>query len=673
MNVPHLTYGAPGLATVRRLGFLAASVLQAVQRVLQWRIFRLMNHRQRTAPGSTNLWQDQESVASNASVTRATIYFTQSCHVSATPKASAESTRARRDQRLTARKALQFRNQESVPNPDLRAPGILHGGAHGSTPATRTATDLHVRAPETVSHGAQLLHQPNRRARLRAGESSQPWACCISLEKLFDMKKKFLKRYRHTIALVAVLIAALCLFEINLCLGASLFTATAVGGSVVGCWQLSQFALSKGCGVCFHSVLTPEQVREFGQILDSLKEYKSILPGLKGLDIGRLKNLPGDLDRLEDSLNSIRRAGVGRAGQVYVPPGSIVSDDCARQLVGLAIVAGHRKGKFDLLESAKRESIMNMGKSFLGDAEFKTALSSADIPLPVGYSGEVVALVGMYGAARKYGTVFPAGNGQLKLPRLKTDPTFGLIAGSGTVTEKSPQTEWVTFNAEKFGGLIRLPAEMDEDSIIPLGNFIADYAARNLALTEDHNFFVGTGAGSGINGSVEGLTKSTITNSKTTVSGVLGSPSEFTLAHFRALRSVPAASALRMGAYYMHPSFERLLSSFNSSGDRPYNPNAQLNNPNAAQPFINGPTLDGFPIRWIDVMPVLVNTDVVSTVHVLFGDVRYQYLAPRGPIRFQTSIEAAFETDEVLMRALERFTIGLMATGAVGGLITHSA
>jgi len=33
----------------------------------------------------------------------------------------------------------------------------------------------------------------------------------------------------------------------------------------------------------------------------------------------------------------------------------------------------------------------------------------------------------------------------------------------------------------------------------------------------------------------------------------------------------------------------------------------------------------------------------------------------------------AFTTDEVLLRAIERFTIGLMATGAVGGLQTAAA
>ena len=60
-------------------------------------------------------------------------------------------------------------------------------------------------------------------------------------------------------------------------------------------------------------------------------------------------------------------------------------------------------------------------------------------------------------------------------------------------------------------------------------------------------------------------------------------------------------------------------------------------------------------------------------MRVLFGDLKYQYFAPRGTIRFQTSVDASFETDEVLIRALERFTIGLMATGAVAGLETAAS
>jgi len=424
--------------------------------------------------------------------------------------------------------------------------------------------------------------------------------------------------------------------------------------------QAVAFTVSERRAVLYIATLTSEQVKEFGEILEQMKT-----------DFDQVKQFVREFPQLKDSVALLRRAGLS-GGPTVVPPGSLVSDKCAETLVGLAIVSGQRKGKFDLLDTSKRETLMNMGKSFLGEAQFKTALTSSDIPLPVQYSGEVVALVNQYGAARRYGTVFPAGNGSLKLPQLKTDTAFGLISGSGTVTEKSPQTEWVTFNAEKFGGLIRLPSEMDEDSIISLGNFISDYAARNIAQVEDQVFWMNLDGST--YGAVKGLCGSTITNSKVVqLVSTKTAYSDATLSKLRELRNKPDASALRMGAYYMHPSFEQLLSSFNSSGDRPYNPNAQLANANSAQPFITGPTLDGFPVRWVDIMPAYSTSANASKVFMLFGDTRYQYLAPRGPIRFQTSVDAAFETDEVLMRALERFTIGLMATGAVAGLQTAAS
>ncbi len=165
------------------------------------------------------------------------------------------------------------------------------------------------------------------------------------------------------------------------------------------------------------------------------------------------------------------------------------------------------------LEGPNRESLVARSLGVLR-LETRTALSSSDIPLPTQYSGEVVALVGMFGTARKYGTVFPLGAATVKLPKLKTDPTFGLLAQSTAITEKSPQTEWVTFTPEKFGGLVRMPNELDADSIVDLGRFIAEYAARQFAYSEDWNFWRSTGAASGVNGTAEGLTKSVATDSK---------------------------------------------------------------------------------------------------------------------------------------------------------------
>jgi HK97 family phage major capsid protein len=105
-----------------------------------------------------------------------------------------------------------------------------------------------------------------------------------------------------------------------------------------------------------------------------------------------------------------------------------------------------------------------------------------------------------------------------------------------------------------------------------------------------------------------------------------------------------------------------MLSGFNTAGDKPYQANG-----------LNGATLDGFPIRWVDVMPPYATGAAASTVFALFGDLSFAYLGVRGGVRFDVSRDVYFATDEIGIRALERMTTGKMAAGAVAGLVTAAA
>lgn len=406
--------------------------------------------------------------------------------------------------------------------------------------------------------------------------------------------------------------------------------------------------------------INQQLLRAIGQIDARVAKIADIETQVKknAADYEQVTKLVGEVQR---SLLDVRKFNL-EARSLRPRRNGEVTEECAKFLGGLAVVAGLRQ---NLIPEANVERYQDVAKRVLGfdDAKLRTALTSSDIPLPTVYSGEVAELVGDFSAARRWGTVFPLGGGTVKLPKLGTDTTFGLIAGSGTVTEKSPTVAWVTFTAEKFGGLVRLPSELDEDSIVPLGQFIARYSARQLAYIEDYNFFRSTGAGSGTNGTAEGLTKSVVTDSKTSAQASTKTKySDGTLTYFRSIRAVCDAAALRMGAYYVHPSMEQLLASFNSSGDKPYQANG-----------LNGATLDGFPVRWVDVMPAYDTSAHTSSVYALFGDVSFNYLGIRGGVRFDTSREAGFATDEILVRALERLTIGKMATGCVAGLITAAS
>ncbi len=481
--------------------------------------------------------------------------------------------------------------------------------------------------------------------------------------------KSLFKNYYNLIGLALICLLSIALFNLG--------SPAPLCFLLVALWQISQFAMSKRCGVCFTSMLTPEQVREFEGILQELAAYKGLFPSLQDLRIATggfaaIKNLPDVVAKLRQDLDTHRRASLSRHSGGQLIPGQLVTDDCAEWLAAVTIMAAQRQGKLGLSEHTNSEALLSRAGRVLG-LQQKSALTPSDIPMPVGYSGQVIALVNQYGNARRYGTVFPLGTGTVKLPRLKTDTAFGLLARSAAVTEKSPQTEWITFAAEKFGGLIRMPSEMSEDSIIALGNFIAEYAARQIAAVEDQVFFLNLDGST--YGAVKGLCGSTIDNSKVTQMGSTKTHySDATITNLRTVRNVPDASALRKSAYYAHPSFEQMFAAFNTAGDRPYNPNAQLAGASAAQPFMNGPTFDGFPIRWVDQMPAYSTGANVSKVFILFGDLSFQYLGVTGlGVRFDTSVEAAFDTDEVLIRALERFTIGLMATGAVAGLQTAAS
>jgi HK97 family phage major capsid protein len=337
------------------------------------------------------------------------------------------------------------------------------------------------------------------------------------------------------------------------------------------------------------------------------------------------------------------------------PRAGFLSDGAAKWLGGVYMLAARNQGKIGNVRLSDGVEIEAKIRECLG-IEAKASLTTSDIPIPTQWQGEVVELVSQFGAARKYGTVFPLGAGVVKLPRLGTDTAFGLISASAGVTAKSPTVVFVTFTPEKYGGLVTLPSEIDEDSIVAMGQFLARYISRNMAKAEDTLFFVGNGT---TDGDPEGLVLSCATDSKTVVmANTKNKRSDTTLANLRALRAVVDAAALGTSAYYMHPSFEQHLSGLNTAGDKPYLANG-----------INGASLDGFPIRWVDVMPVYSVTDTSGLGFILFGDASYQYLGVRKGIEIKTSTEAGFTTDEILVRGLERFTIGKMAAGAMAVLV----
>lgn len=75
-----------------------------------------------------------------------------------------------------------------------------------------------------------------------------------------------------------------------------------------------------------------------------------------------------------------------------------------------------------------------------------------------------------------------------------------------------------------------------------------------------------------------------------------------------------------------------------------------------------------YPIRWVECLPVNSTTPTASAVAAIFGDATFQYLGTRSEIRLETSNEVYFATDELAIRALERFCVNLMNDNALAVL-----
>ncbi|MBU6411033.1 MAG: phage major capsid protein [Verrucomicrobia bacterium] len=441
-------------------------------------------------------------------------------------------------------------------------------------------------------------------------------------------------------------------------------------------------------------MLTQDQEREFAEILTGLRAHEANLKALA--DVGKMdgglaaiKQLPDLLkrnDELHREVGRLRKQmaeGPSKQGVRWIGGVPFVTDDCAKAITSVFILDASRLKDGQALESIipdrnRRERILNYSAECLGmnlkeamGVIAKAALDPTTTPLPTVYVPQVIELVWHYGQARQYATVYPLGAGTVKLPRLKAgEDDFGYL-GVGTagmsqaVPEKRVTAELITFTANKLGGLIRIPTEIEEDTFIPLGQFLARYIARQLAKLEDKTLFLGDGTATYAD--IVGIGKYCSANAAYLTQLAAGNtaPTDATVANFRAMRAqINAAALVDDPAYYMHPTMEALLVTFNTIGT-----------PLIYQPARGGQpaTLDGFPVRWVGVMQPYTAGAAPAAFLAFFGALRYWFLGERGAPRIEVSREVFFATDELAMRALERIDVEAMAIDAMSALQTAAA
>ncbi len=433
--------------------------------------------------------------------------------------------------------------------------------------------------------------------------------------------------------------------------------------AVLGVWTLD-FGLwtSAVALAAVPLVLTEEQVQEFQNILGEIKggwaEVKALPSVCKVLqdETGQLKQHVTDVRRLMAA-----RASINPRARVR----GTVSDECACHLAAQFITHCERSDKLEALCSApaQRDRLMDFARNTL-NLTTRAALTTNDIPLPSEFGSEIRELISDFGVVRRRMFPYPIGLGVARPARMGTRPTFGSIAMSTAFAEKSPTLTFASLESHKVGGIVRLPREIDEQSVVSMGQFLARYGAVEFARAEDTWGFLADGGGT--YDSVKGIVQIARDNSKTLVlaSGKT-KPSDATLDDFRALRRLVNKAALngRLSAYYLDSTWETRLPGFKTTAE-----------PNVYQRLPDGSaTLDGYPIVWTDVLEPYGTAAAADKPIAVFGALSFWWLGEHGTPRIDTSEHVWFANDQLAVRFIEEIDFDYAATDATAALLTATS
>jgi HK97 family phage major capsid protein len=405
---------------------------------------------------------------------------------------------------------------------------------------------------------------------------------------------------------------------------------------------------------------------------DQVKEFQSILGEVKGgwAEIkalpATLKTLQDDTGELQQQIKDVRRQMVGRVGANPRPrsPG-LVSDECARHLAAQLVVHCHNSDRLSGLCSvpAQRDALIDFACDTL-NLSTRTALTTGDIPLPTHYSGEIRELISDFGVVRRRMSPYPIGMGTSRPARMGTRPSFGSIAMSAAFTEKSPTVTFASLESHKIGGIVRLPREIDEQSIVLMGQFLARYGAVEFARAEDTWGFLADGNAGFEN--VKGIVQvARDTSHIVQLAATKTKPSDATLDDFRNLRSKVNKAALngRLSAYYLDTTWETRLPAFRTAAE-----------PNVYQRLPDGTALlDGYPIIWTDVLQAYDTVAAADKPLAVFGALSFWWMGEHGGPRIDTSEHVWFANDQLAVRFIEEIDFDYAAADATAALITAAA
>lgn len=409
-----------------------------------------------------------------------------------------------------------------------------------------------------------------------------------------------------------------------------------------------------------------ELIKAGGANADKIAQMQTEITNAKAAEAERVKKdneLNARVEKAEKELAKVQKLMLARGNtNPTVRRKGLVSDQCARELALSVILHCARSGKLEgfITSEKSRDAMLTEAKGHFG-LEGK-ALTTSEIPLPTTFTGDLRELVAEFGVLRGQMFPYPLSGGTSRPPRFGNRPAFASIAMSGAFAEKTPSFTFASLESHKLGGYVLVPRELEEQSIVNMGQFLARYGAVEFARAEDTWGFLADGTAT--YESVTGVCKIAADNGKiVTLGATKTSPSDVTLTNLRTLRRSVNSTARKRGKYYFNHTWETALRGFNTEAD----PFIFMYRPDGSATF------DGHEIVWVEVLQEYTEDAAAATYATVFGDLQWWWFGERGSPRVDQSEHVAFLNDQLAVRFMEEIDFDYQSLEAAAVLKTAAA
>ena len=313
-----------------------------------------------------------------------------------------------------------------------------------------------------------------------------------------------------------------------------------------------------------------------------------------------------------------------------------------------AVVATSRSRHFASAEDAYvsgqaiRAMIGNSeARSFMNDLATDGS-NGEDNTIPAPLSNALINLIEDYGVARGACKRVVMTQNTWDVPKLNGHVSINYTGEAGTINSSDVSFGQVSLVAKKMTALSLVSSEMTEDSIISVMDVIVEDMARQIALEEDKNLFLGVQTSGSLLAPADAIKGNTLIAERTVTSVAdiaLGDLTALTVASGNPI--VGARNEWWINPTLFHGPIRDLLLAAGGN----------------TQSVIEGgqrPTLLGYPVNFVNVLPG-ASASTAEDLLCVFGDVSQGcYFGERRGLNFRVLNELYANTDQVGVQCTQR-------------------